>query len=242
MPLDPSPAAAAGQPATDPGKPQTITIPVEQFQEFAGLQARISQLEQEQKQRETAATEERIKLMTAKGEAEAAVKTLREQKEAELAAEKSARIGLEDRAKRYALDGELSRALASQPLVAGGAEQLTKLWRSEFTAEPQGDSFAVRTPTFQSVGDFVAAQLTRPEYAHFVRAQNPGGGTGAMNPAGQSAPTQPANSAAPPQPKTLSEAVILTMQERAKGTIADGRINPAVGFGLRPTARSAAGG
>ena len=67
--------------------------------------------------------------------------------------------------------------LASQPLVPGGAEQLTQLWRNQFVVEPQGDSFTVRTPTFQSVGDFVQAQLARPEYAHFIRASNPGGGT-----------------------------------------------------------------
>ena len=50
-------------------------------------------------------------------------------------------------------------------------------WRNQFVVEPAGDSFNVRTPAFQSVGDFVQAQLAKPEYAHFVRASNPGGGT-----------------------------------------------------------------
>ena len=108
--------------------------------------------------------------------------------------ERASRSAVEERAKRYALDGEVSRVLASQPLVPGGAEQLTQLWRSQFVVEPQGDSFTVRTPTFQSVGDFVTAQLARPEYAHFIRASNPGGGTAGTTGAHQAAPTAPANS------------------------------------------------
>ena len=44
--------------------------------------------------------------------------------------------------------------------------------------EAQADSFAVRTPTFQSVSDFVAAQLAQPHYAHFIRSTNQGGTAG----------------------------------------------------------------
>jgi hypothetical protein len=228
----PAPAPAA------PSAPATVTLTADQFQAYAALQSRLAALETEQKQRETAATEERVRLLTQKGEAENAVKLIREEKDKDLAAERAARSTLEDRAKRYALDGELSRVLASQPLVPGGADQLTRLWRSEFSVHPEGDSFMVRTPTHQSVGDFVAAQLARPEYAHFVRASNPAGGTGGVSPAGQAAPTAPANPAAAPQIKTLSDAVIFAMQERQKGG-GDGRTNPAVGWGLRPAARQA---
>jgi hypothetical protein len=89
------------------------------------------------------------------------------------------------------------------------------------------------------VGDFVAAQLGKPEYAHFVRAQNPGGGTGAVNPAGQSAPTQPANQPAPEVPKTLSEAVILKMKEMGAHQGVDGRLNPSAAFGLRGAVKQA---
>ena len=128
-----------------------------------------------------------------------------------------------------------SRAsLASQPLVPGGAEQLTQLWRNQFVVEPQGDSFTVRTPTFQSVGDFVQAQLARPEYAHFIRASNPGGGTAGTTGAHQAAPTSPATPAAPVQPKNFGEAIILQMQESQKNQPTDPRLNPAVPMGLNP--------
>jgi hypothetical protein len=238
-PAAPAPATtAAQQPGAQPAanQPQTVTIPLEQLQTFTSIQARLAQIEAEGRQRELQAQQEQAAILAKKGEVENALNLVRQQSEQQLANERAARATVEERAKRYALDGELSRALASQPLVPGGAEQLTQLWRSQFVAEPQGDSFTVRTPTFQSVGDFVAAQLGRPEYAHFVRAQNPGGGTGGVSPASQTAPTQPAQTAAPEAPKTLSEAVILTMKDM-KSTAPDGRTDMQTGFGLRRAAR-----
>src|SRR5271163_1561193 len=209
-----APAVAATPPATPPAAvppPQTVTIPLEQLQTFTSVQARLAQLEAEQRQRDESARAEQVKLMAAKGEIENALRLQREEAQKQLDAERSSRAAVEERAKRYALDGEVSRVLASQPLVPGGAEQLTQLWRNQFIVEPQGESFTVRTPTFQSVGDFVAAQLSRPEYAHFVRASNPGGGTAGATGAHQTAPTSPANAAAPTQPKTFGEAIILQM-------------------------------
>jgi len=241
-PATPAAAQVAAPPAAPtpaiPAQPQTVTIPLEQLQAFTSIQTRLAQLETEQRAKEAAAQQETAAILVKKGEVESALRLLREQSDQAIASERTQRATIEDRAKRYALDGEVSRVLASQQLVPGGAEQLTKLWRSEFTVEPQGDSFAVRTPTFQSVADFVTAQLARPEYAHFVRAQNPGGGTGAVNPAGQTAPTQAANAAAPPEIKTLSDAVIFAMKQR-DGAKGDGRVNPAAGFGLRPSAKQA---
>jgi len=243
---NPAPAAAATAPAQQPGsqpavnQPQTVTIPLEQLQTFTSIQARLAQIEADNRQKEQQAQQEQAAILAKKGEVENALNLLRQQSEQQLANERASRAAVEERAKRYALDGEVSRVLASHPLVPGGAEQLTRLWRSEFTVEPQGDSFAVRTPTFQSVGDFVAAQLGRPEYAHFVRAQNPGGGTGGVSPASQTAPTQAANMTPTPpvQPKTLSEAVILTMNEMTK-TAPDARTNMGTGFGLRRPAKQA---
>jgi hypothetical protein len=239
-PATPSPAAAPASAAAAPAaaQPQTVTIPLEQLQAFTSIQTRLAQIEADQRAREQQAQQEQAAILAKKGEVENALNLLRQQSDQAIANERAQRATIEERAKRYALDGEISRVLASQPLVPGGADQLTKLWRSEFTVEPQGDSFAVRTPTFQSVGDYVAAQLGRPEYAHFVRAQNPGGGTGGVNPAGQSAPTQPAASPPPEQPKTLSDAVILTMKEMNKGS-SDGRVNPGAAFGLRGATKQA---
>jgi hypothetical protein len=233
-----APAAAAVAPIPATAAAQTVTIPLEQLQTFTSMQARLVQLEAEQRTRDEAAKAEQVKLLAQKGEIENALRIQREQADQQLASERSAKLAIEERARRYALDGELSRVLASQPLVPGGADQLTQLWRSQFNVEVQGDSFTVRTPTFQSVGEFISQQLAKPEYAHFIRAANPGGGTAGTSGGGLSAPTAPANASPEPQPKTLSEAVILTMQTMAKKGVADPRLDPAAGFGLRPTARS----
>ena len=172
---------------------QTVTIPLEQIQAFTNMQARLAQLESEQRSREQTAQQEQARILAQKGEVENALRMLRDQSEQQVQSERARLAQLEERAKRYALDGELSRALAACNLVPGGAEQLTQLWRNQFMVESQGDSFAVRTPTFQSVGEYVSQQLARTEYSHFVRAQNPGGGTGGVQPQAQTPPSTHAN-------------------------------------------------
>ena len=212
----------------------TVTIPLEQLQAFSHLQAQLTQLEADQKARDDAARSEVIKAMAAKGQVEEALRTQREQAQRDIEAERLKFQQTEERAKRYALDGQLTAALSAQPLVAGGAEQLTQLWRSQFIVEPQGDTFNVRTQDFQPVGSWIAAQLGRPEYSHFLRATNPGGGT-AGGTGTQSAPTTPGNTggSGDAQPKNFSEAVIMTMAAREKSA-ADPRLTPTLGMGLRP--------
>ncbi len=225
-------APPAPPPLATPPQPQTVTIPLEQLHAFTSVQARLAQMEADQRSRDEAARAEQVKLLAQRGEIENALRVQREENQKQLESERASRSAVEERAKRYALDGEVSRVLASQPLVPGGAEQLTQLWRNQFVVEAQGDSFNVRTPTFQSVGDFIAAQLARPEYAHFVRASNPGGGTAGATGAHQAAPTSPANVAAPIQPKNFGEAIILQMQELQKTQPSDPRLNPAAAMGL----------
>ena len=231
-----TPATAATVVSTPPApvSAQTVTIPLEQLQTFTSIQARLAQVEAEQRQRDDAARVEQVKLLAQKGEIENALRIQREQAEQQLNAERSHRATIEERAKRYALDGELTRVLSSQPLVPGGAEQLTQLWRNQFTVEAQGDSFAVRTPTFQSVQDFVATQLAMPTYAHFIRSTNAGGTAGTTG-GNLSAPTPPANQTGPAAPKTLGEAVILHMQTMKTNASTDPRLDLSSPMGLRRT-------
>jgi hypothetical protein len=198
------------------------------------MQARLAKIESEQSARDEAAKQEQIRLLAQKGEIEQALKQQREQAEAALSAERLSRSQIEDRAKRYALDGELSRVLASQPLVPGGADQLTQLWRNQFTVDAQGDSFAVRTPTFQTVQDFVAASLARPEYAHFLRPQNPTGGTAGQTGGGNlTTPTPAANPPAPPNFKNFGEAIVAQVQASRLAGGQNPAMNPTVAFGLK---------
>ena len=157
---------------------QTVTIPIDQLNAFMAMQARLAKVEEDQQQHQAAAREEQVKILAAKGQVEEALRTQREEGQRVLEAERVQRAQAEERAKRYALDGELARALGSQPLVDGGAEQLTQLLRDHFVVEPKGNTFHVRTQDFKSVGDYIGAMLGRSEFAHFLRAQNAGGGSG----------------------------------------------------------------
>ncbi|MHB1559505.1 MAG: hypothetical protein ACYC61_18820, partial [Isosphaeraceae bacterium] len=169
------------------------------------------------------------------GNLQEALRQLREQSEQQLASERQKQLEVQQRAQQYALDSELSRALAGENLVPGGVEQLSRLFRGEFVVEPQGNAFQVRTPSYQSVPDFIKAQLGRPEFAHFLRAQNPGGGT-ASGQSVQAAPTPPANPSMAPQPRNMGEAVILHMQSLQKSQ-GDARANMGLPLGLRSAAR-----
>jgi hypothetical protein len=235
MPVDPTPAP--GGETNTPAAPQTqtITIPIDQLNAFTAMQTRLAKIEAEQASRDEAAKAEQVRLLAQKGEVEAALKAQREDAERRIGEERTTRAQIEERAKRYALDGELSRVLAGQPLVPGGAEQLTQLWRNQFTVEAQGDSFTVRTPQFQSVQEFVAGTLAKPEFTHFLRPQgNPAGGTaGQTGGAGLAAPTTPANPAVPPTFKNLGEAAIaqFVANRTAKGT--EPQLNPSLPFGLK---------
>jgi hypothetical protein len=207
-----------------------VTIPLEQLQAFTGIQARLAEMEAAQRAQQEATQQEQARILAQKGEVENALRMLREQSEHTLSAERQKLTLVEERAKRYALDGELSRALAAHNLVQGGTEQLAHLWRNQFVVEAQGESFAVRTPTFQTTGEFVAQQLARPEYAHFLRASTQGGtATGQMIQATQ---TPSANPAPATQPRNMGEAVILHMQgiQKAQG---DARANMGLPMGLK---------
>jgi hypothetical protein len=230
MPLENQGGAAASTPSPAATTQQLVTIPLEQLQAFTSVQARLADMEAAQRAQQETAQQEQARILAQKGEVENALRMLRDQSEQTLNTERQKFLQIEERAKRFALDGELSRALTAHNLVQGGAEQLSQLWRTQFVVDAQGDSFSVRTPTFQSVNEFVSQQLSRPEYAHFLRASTNGGtATGQTI---QTAQTPPASPTPTPQPKNMGEAVILHMQslQKAQG---DARANMSLPMGLR---------
>lgn len=242
MPVDPTPSqppAPAAAPASDSSppiatasdQPQTVTIAVEQLQQFAQVQARLAQLEAEQRQREEAVQAEQARLLAAKGQVEEALKSIQSQSETKLRIEAEARLRTEERAKRYALDNELNRALSMHPLLPGTADQVAMILRGGLQVQAEGESYVVRTPTFVPVTDYVAQTLSKPEFAHFLRPSG-AGGTAGMGTT-QAAPTPAANLTPPPEPKNFGEAIILQMQasSQAQGAI-DPRLDMKQGFGL----------
>lgn len=212
--------------------PTTVSIPADQLQNFLGLQSRIAQLETENRTREAAAADERVRILTEKNDAVNAVKTVREQHAIDLKAANDARVSIEDSAKRYALDGAISRVLAAAPLTEGSAEQLTQLWRGEFQVHPENGTFTVRTATFQTVEQFVAEKLALPAFAKFVRANHPAGGLAGTTGAHHAGPT-PGHQMPEGAPRTLDEAIRLHVAAATRDG-ADGRTNPRLPMPMRP--------
>jgi hypothetical protein len=195
MPVEAPPAPAAAQvaatplltPTPEPHAQPTIVvqqpamsadfIPVPRsfIEEKTRTESALSALQRQLEEQRLAAQTEQAKILAQKGEVENALKLLDVERQTQIQREQAERATVETAAKNYALSGELSRALAAHDLVPDGTTQLTELWKNQFIAERQGDSFVVRTPTFQSVQDFVKAKLAEPSYAHFKKASTPGG-------------------------------------------------------------------
>jgi hypothetical protein len=176
-----------------------------------------------------AAKEAELKAQMAAGQYTEALAQIRKANDDAVATERSQRAVAEERAKKYALQKEVSQALSAHNLVPGGAAQLADHWRDQFIAEAAGDTYAVRTPQFQSVGDFINSQLSKTEYAHFLRSSTPGG-VGLNHAASTSAPA-PQTITPPPQPANFGEAIILQMQaNKQSASTADPRMNPAMGM------------
>src|SRR5579875_3117405 len=118
MPVDNQGGPAPASPSPTATTQQTVTIPLEQLQAFTSIQARLAEMEAAQRTNQEAAQQEQARILAQKGEVENALRILREQSEQTLGAERGRLTQVLDRAKRYALDGELARALGAQPLVS----------------------------------------------------------------------------------------------------------------------------
>jgi hypothetical protein len=219
----------------------------DQWKDFVQTQSRLAELEAAENRRAAEAAAAEVRALAAKGQIQQAFDLQRIQAEEALKAERAKLTDIENRARRYALDGELARALAAHPLVQGGADQLTKLIRHEFVVEGQGESFVVRSADFRNVGDYVTAILGRPEYAHFLRAQHPGGGTAGTQ-GTQSTPTGPPQGTPEAAINNMSDYAMWHAAQSARGGVPAGAAyNPAatggavIGEDGKPVPRAAAG-
>jgi hypothetical protein len=162
--------------AVNPQEP-VVAVPVATFQQ---MQNDLNTLKQVTAQREVETAAANAKAMVAEGRADTLARQHRQEVEAE-----------RNRAANFATQAELGRALASQPLAPGAAEQLTKLWSGNLTASPTDTGFAVRTTDYKDVPTFVSEQLSKPEWQHFRADRQP------ATPA--SAPNANSQPAAPPR-------------------------------------------
>ena len=227
-----APPPPAAPPADPNAPPALVPIPQDQLQALMASQTRLAQLEAEARQREEAATAEQARLLAAKGQVEEALKSIQSNRVRRSSRPRPRRgCRSEERARRYALDNEISKALSMHPILPGTTDQLTSILRGQLQVEAQGDSYAVRTPAFVSAIDHVATTLGKPEFGALPAAARDGGrGCAARR---NAAPTPAANPTPPAEPKNFSEAIILQMQEIAKNkAVTDPRLDMKQGFGL----------
>jgi hypothetical protein len=214
---------------------EVVNIPVSQLQQ---LQSQAAEAERHRQAAAQSVAEAETRLALSRGEISAV--TARHQAELQ-----SAR----NQAKALVAKNALTGALAKHQLGLGSVEQLSVIWSKEVEVDEQDGQFAARTRDFQPVDKWVAEQLAKPAWSHFLatgHASAPSHGTPGQP--GQ----QPAARAVPfAQPATLGEhwvnrKVAAGAQPGAAPPIAggsvqtdDGRIVPmaAKSFGLKPLPR-----
>jgi hypothetical protein len=214
--------------------PTVSVIPPEFLASFNAMQTQLAELNAAQQKRDQEARDAEIKQAQLKGDHETALALARKDSETKIEAERQRASAIAAKAKKSALDAELSTALAGYEFMPGGHDQVKKLVREDFVVDEQGETFVARSRDGQPVGQYLGALLGRQEYSHFLKAQHRGGT--ASSDKTQTRPTPPANPTPDVEPRNMSEAVLMTMAARKKSED-DPRLTPTLGMGLRPLAR-----
>jgi hypothetical protein len=221
----PAPAAvpttqqiAAPAPAPAPTAQQFVQIPMEQLQAFTSIQARLAEMESAQRSQQEAAQREQAGLLLKNGQLEDGLRMLREQSDAQIKTVQDQLGQTQRQAQNYAIDVEVARALAGHNFVnAKARRQFEAEVRAELTAAPEGHTFAVRTPTFQTAEQLVAAKIATNEY-NFMLAPTGVGGT-ATGQTTQAAHTPPANIPIPAAPDNFNDWFIGAAASGKLGTV-----------------------
>lgn len=232
------PPAAVPAPHPAPVGPSMVSIPMEQLQAFTTIQTRLAEIEDRQRREASEAQRREAELLAERGNLQEGLRQLREQSEQALAAERERAATIQRQAQGYAIDTEVARALAAHTFVSPVARaNFEAEVRRELTADPQGNGFLVRTPTYQSATDLVNARLAHPDYQFLLAPRNPQGGTANPGQPTQNAPPPAAAPASPPpveKPQNLGHALILQHRDNLSNRVAGGdpRYDAGRPFGL----------
>jgi hypothetical protein len=193
------PAEPSGSPApATPPAEQTVPIPLSQLQAFTQIQARLAEIEAQQRASQEASQREVQNALLAKGQAEDALRLSREQADAALRAEQEKLTAMQRQVNNHVLDTAILRALAPFSFVNDKARGLVEAeLRAELQVQPEGGGFAVRDATYRTPDQVVAAKLSHADYQPFLKANNPTVATTTGQPA--QVPPQPG---APPTTAT----------------------------------------
>ncbi len=226
----PAPALSSATATTQ----QTVTIPLEQVQAFTSMQARLAQLESEQRSREQTAQQEQARILAQKGEVENALRMLRDQSEQQVQSPNG-------RGSRRSRSGPSGMPWTASSLAHWPRATWSPAARSSSPSSGGTSSWSSRRAIVLRGADAdvpVGRRVRLPAACPArVRPFRPGSEPGRAVPAGvqpsaQTPPSTPANLAQMPQPKNMGEAVILHMQgmQKAQG---DPRANMTLPMGLK---------
>lgn len=231
-----APAPVAPAAATQ----QTVTLPLEQLQALMSMQARLADMESAQRAQQEAAQREQAALLMQKGQLEEGLRLLREQSEQQIKTVQDSLTQTRSQASNYAIDVEVARAMAGHVFANDKARRAFESEvRSELVAEAHGNTFAVRTPTFQSATDLVNGKLANPEYAFLLAPKGvvPAAPAAPASSGAYAGPTSPANTPPPPpeEPRNLGRDIIRQHKHNvaARTVDSDPRLDPGQSFGLR---------
>jgi hypothetical protein len=130
----------------------------------------------------------------------------------------------EQAAQSEAVKSSVRSALSEHQLVPHGAEQLTKILSSQFTAVKTPGGLSVVSQNGEDARSYIASVIRQPGYAHFLASS-------------QSAPTPTPNTQPPTtfaEPRTLGEKMIAQFQSRQPAPATDPRTDMSKFFGLKP--------
>jgi len=223
----PQPTLVAASTLTPPPAPTAVAVPMEEFLRFQ--EDRRIRLEQAavQERLEREAAEAKAHHLAKTGEWEKGFAKQKEDYQSQLTKAEQNLAVTEARVKKYVTDSHLAMAMNGYEFTSpAAAQQFANLIRNELIAESQGDSYVVRTPTFESPAQLVAAKRQHPDYLHFFKASTQGGTANGPSSAAVQ-PPEPKAPEPPPQPKNFGEAImfdIRAMQQGGGG--GDPRMNP----------------
>ena len=216
-------SSAPAPPQPPPAAPPTtkmVEIAPERFQELLAL-------EQQKKDAEDLVRRKDEEKKIADGKAAEVLA----QRDTELAAEKT-RVDTEiERGRTFVRDRELAIALAGQPILEGQGQNLMKLWKDDFKAIPDGDTYKVVLAAggTKTVVEEVADRLKLPLYASFLRPSTQGGAN-----AGRTDMAPPPGT--PAQPANAGEAMVLAGKQMLAAQSGPNRsLSQSIGWGGPPS-------
>lgn len=187
--LNPNPEQSGGgnappppaQQQAAPTPPPMVPLTVEEYQRLRSLEGNFNALQSTVQAERDRLEGERIKALADKGQVEQAMAELAKQKDAQLQAEREARLAIEGQYHGEKKSSVMAAALMGVPFVSEvAAAQVKGLLESQFETrrDASGAILVVDKVTGLPAAEVIKQQLASPAFAHFLKASTQGGSGG----------------------------------------------------------------